>query len=94
MRLPWKSSSGVEVVLSDTNDPAEPFERMARKITDNTGRGFSGAFVVVPPDGKPMDLLYLAEQSDVAVFWSTLKTMVEIELGKIADRERGRTQGW
>lgn len=75
-------------------DPAEHFREMARKISENAGNGFSGAFVVVPPEGAPFDLLYLAGQSDTAVFLSTLKTMVELELVKISRQEERGRQGW
>jgi hypothetical protein len=80
--------------LDDTPDPAARFTDMARKITENANNGFSGAFVIIPPDGNAIDLLYLAGQTDAAVFWSTAKTMIEIEIGKIQDRDRQRTTGW
>jgi hypothetical protein len=75
--------------------PADRFLDMARKISENAGNGFSGAFVVVPPSGDPIDLLYLAGATDAAVFWGTLDTMVKIAIGKIQDAERqGNRPGW
>lgn len=69
--------------------PSAPFTDMARKIDENSGNGFSGAFVIVPPAGDPVELLYLASVPDEAMFWSALKSAVDIALAKIADRERG-----
>ena len=31
---------------------------------------------------------------DEAVFWGTLKTMVEIQIGKVDQRDRGMKSGW
>ena len=67
---------------------AEPFTVMAGKIVANMHNGFAGAFVIVPPGGEPKDMLILDSKANPAIFWSTLKTMVDIALAEIEAEQR------
>jgi hypothetical protein len=68
---------------------ATQFAEMARKITENATNGFSGAVVVVPPGGNPINLLLVSPIGDEALFWATLKTQVDIRLGELAQAQSG-----
>jgi hypothetical protein len=74
--------------MSEQIDKAISFRSMANKIDLNTSSGFAGAFVIVPPDGDPQDLLLLDSNANPAIFWSTLKTRVEIALAELDAQER------
>lgn len=83
--------------MSDAPPPAgpdhdEPFLSMARKIVANTGNGFAGAFVIVPPAGSPRDMLVLDSTANPVMFWSSLKAMVDIAMAELdaEDRQSGR----
>lgn len=74
----------------------EPFADMARKISENENNGFSGAIVAVSPSGEKIELLLLAGTADEALFWSTLKTQIDIRLAQLAQSERaiGQRGAW
>jgi hypothetical protein len=78
--------------MSDTPEPdhAAPFRRVADKIDTNRTNGFAGAFVIVPPVGEPQDMLLLdsRENANPVIFWSTLKTRVDIALAELDEAER------
>jgi hypothetical protein len=72
-------------------DLDKPFTDMAEVIQRQLGgRGadFAGAFVIVPPDGKPQTLLMLDNAQNEAIFWSTLKTRADIALSEIEEASR------
>ena len=71
-------------------DHAAPFRRVADKIDINRANGFAGAFVIVPPVGEPQDMLLLdsQESANPVIFWSTLKTRVDIALAELDEAER------
>lgn len=69
-------------------DQSEPFRRVAEKIEINKDNGFAGAFVIVPPEGEPQDMLLLDSSASPVIFWSTLKTRVDIALAELDEAER------
>lgn len=78
-------------MITDTPEPkdhAAPFRRVADKVETNRDNGFAGAFVIVPPDGEPQDLLLLDGNASPIIFWSTLKTRVDIALAELEQNER------
>jgi hypothetical protein len=74
--------------MSDGADHASAFRRMADKIDTNRENGFAGAFVIVAPDGSAHSALLLDDAADAAMFWSTIKTRVDIAIGEIEANER------
>ena len=76
------------------NDPADPFLKMATRIAHNTeGARFGGAVVIVPPDGggEPIEILFLDQAADAAVFWSILSAKIRTV---IDDLDAKSKQGW
>ena len=77
----------------DTN-PAKLFSNMAERITHMSGSpasaGFGGAVVIVPPSpGEPIEILMLDPHADLAMFWGTIRTKIDIALaGAEADKRR------
>jgi hypothetical protein len=83
-------------VNDEPPDPVETraklFEDMAAQIRLNRGAKFGGAFLVVPPaDGEPFSSLML-NQEEPGVFWGALKSLVEVAMGAI--EQRNRQQGF
>ena len=77
------------------NDPGAPFTQMAERIERNaTGARFGGAVVIVPPEGggEPIEVLFLDQAADAAMFWSTVRTKITAVLDALADKER--QGGW
>jgi len=70
-------------MTDDQPDPAEEraklFDAMAAQIRLNASAKFGGAFLMVPPDGDPVELILLG-QDQPAIFWSSVKTLAEIAL--------------
>lgn len=69
---------------------AEFFTSMASRIQANSGAEFAGAVVVVPPEGNPIEMLIVDPTRNPAVFWSTVKSLVDM---KIAENDEARTGG-
>lgn len=75
-------------------DPAEPFRGMAERIAALARRDeFAGAIVFVPPvdAGRGLEavdilLTSAAAEKDVAFFWSTVKSKVEIAVAEANQR--------
>jgi hypothetical protein len=62
---------------------AEPFTKMAERITHNADATFGGAVVIVPPgDGKPVELLMLDAQGDEGQFWATILTRIQVAINE------------
>ena len=71
------------IETNDQPDPAEEraklFDAMAAQIRLNAGAKFGGAFLMIPPDGDPVELVILG-QDQPAIFWSSVKTLAQIAL--------------
>jgi len=75
-------------------DHTSAFTEMAERIAKNAAEDFSGAFVIVPPDGKQKSLLVLDNSQSAAIFWGLLRTTAEIALSEIQEAERlGQSYG-
>ena len=70
---------------------ADKFLDMGRKIAHNATNGFGGAVVAFPPGGEPIELMLLNNSGDEALFWGTLKSLVEMAARDCRDRAQ---QGW
>ena len=75
-------------MTDETSDHAAPFRTVADKIDLNRSNGFGGAFVIVAPDGATHDLLILDSQATPVMFYSALKTRVDIALAEIDEAQR------
>lgn len=85
----------MELIERPANDPAQPFRQMADRIAHNAEAAkFGGAVVIVPPEGggDQIEVLFLDQAADAALFWSTLKSKVQMVLEQLADREK--QAGW
>ena len=69
---------------------SEPFRAMAEQIEHNADAGFGGAFVIQPPGGEPLRMLFLNPSPDAAVFWGTLKTTIDMALAELAQQQGGQ----
>lgn len=70
---------------------AAKFESMARCIvSQSSGAGFGGAFVVVPPKdgGEPLETLILDSRQDPTQFWLMLKTKCDTEIATLDQKQR------
>lgn len=67
---------------------SEAFRRMADRIDHNKESGFGGACVFVPPAGAgtPIEVLILDSQADIAQFYTTVATRLEIALNQIKEQ--------
>lgn len=79
---------------STANQVAIRFDDMGRKVRENIMNGFSGAVMICPPVGNPIEWLIVAGDRDAALFWSTLKTQVEIRIAELRHHEQRNTVGW
>ena len=70
-----------------------PFKEMAEQIDHNADAGFAGAFVICPPNGEAQRMLLLNPSADPAIFWGTVKTVVDMALAEIAQQQAGQFQG-
>ena len=71
-------------------DYSASFVRMKELIDRNTGPTFGGAVVIVPPPGggDTIEFLMLDASGDVAQFWSTIKSRIDIVLDKLNEQQR------
>jgi hypothetical protein len=78
-------------------DPAKRFAEMAARIEHMNASpalaGFGGAVVIVPPSGDPIEILMLDPHSDIAMFWGTIRSKIDILLAT-AEAEKRRQQGF
>jgi hypothetical protein len=76
------------------NDQAKSFTAMAERIEQNATQPFGGAVVIVPPGtGQAIEMLMLDPNSDLAMFWSTIRTKIDILLAS-AEAEKRRQAGF
>lgn len=69
---------------------AAVYHKMGDLVTHNADQQFGGAFVITPPGGGSLESLFISEASP-ALFWATLKTIIEQQLVDIdASQRRGR----
>ena len=71
----------------------ERFRKMADAIESNAERGFGGAFVIMPPEGDPIETLILDSKQDPSQFYMLLKTKCDIALNEL-DAKQTQAQGF
>jgi hypothetical protein len=69
-------------------DNALPFRSMADRIDRNDSQEFSGAFVIMPPNGEPIEYLALNPKQDGAAFWGAVQAHVQRALAEIEEKQR------
>ena len=80
------------------SDPARLFSNMADRIKHMSASpaagGFGGAVVIVPPgSADPIEILMLDPHADLAMFWGTIRTKIDIALAN-AEAEKRRQAGF
>lgn len=68
---------------------AATYHKMGELITHNAAQQFGGAFVITPPGGGSLESLFISE-ADPALFWATLKSIIEQQLNEIDTAQRNR----
>jgi hypothetical protein len=72
---------------------AERFRVMAERIERNP-QEFGGACVIVPPGGtEPIEFLLIDAKGDVAQFYGTIKSKLEIQLEELRAAQQ-KQQHW
>jgi hypothetical protein len=72
---------------------AERFRVMAARIDRNPAE-FGGACVIVPPGGgDPIEFLVVDPKGDLAHFYSSIQTKIQVALEELKDKSR-QLQGW
>lgn len=62
---------------------------MADRIERNDPAEFGGALLLVPPDGgDPVELLLIQPTRDLALFWSTVNSLVQIKAREFEEKAR------
>lgn len=69
-------------------DNAELFRAMAERIERNSAAEFSGALLIVPPGGEPIEYLAVNPRPDAAAFWGAVQAFVQRALAEIEERQR------
>lgn len=70
-------------------DHAVAFKKMADRIERNWETDqFGGAFVIVDPEGNIKELLMLDNNQSPAMFWSNVKTIAEMAIAELEERQR------
>ena len=82
--------TGPSLVEQPKNEAAERFRAMAASLDHNAAATFGGAVVIVPPTGDPIEILMLDNKADLAQFWSTIKTRIDIKLAEIDEQQRNQ----
>jgi len=69
---------------------SEPFSEMANAIKHNAGQAFGGAVVIVPPEGggEPISLLMLDSKGDVAQFYGTISSRIQMIVQDLQEKQR------
>lgn len=73
-------------------DPAKHFADMASRIERVEAGEFAGAVVVVPPgDGQPISFMLTDPSPNVAQFWSSVLSRVQIAGAEAQDDDTNRS---
>ena len=62
------------------SDPKEFFEAMARRIERNDLAEFGGAMLIVPPNGDPIEYLFITAnpKEEESFFWAQCKSKLDV----------------
>ncbi len=73
---------------------ALPFAQMAARIERIDEKEFAGAVVVVPPTGEPIAFLVSDPDPNLAQFWSSVASRVEVAAAEARENEVRQAQGF
>ena len=83
--------------MSEPTQPpiSDPLRQLADRIDRNSDVPFSGAYAILPPKGEaPVTLLLLDSDPSPAMFWGTLKSVVDQKLQELVEQERQGGGPW
>lgn len=85
--------------MTDAPTPAQHAAFRLRAMADDCERNdtdrFAGAFVIVPPEGDPIEFMFLNNKADSAAFFTTLSGQVKSAIEIIDDvRKQNRARGY
>lgn len=72
---------------------AAVYHKMGDLVTHNADQQFGGAFVITPPGGGSLESLFISEASP-ALFWATLKSIIDQQLAEIDQAQLRSRQGF
>lgn len=76
-----------ELPNQEPPDFSSAFDKMAERIRHNKDAAFGGACVIIPPTGgAPLEVLILDSTSDLAQFYSTIATRLQIALETLKEQ--------
>lgn len=73
---------------------AASFASMSEKVKTNAENGFSGAVVIFPPEGEPIEMLICDNKQSAAMLWSNVQTLAKMALDELDDAQRKKQTGW
>ena len=62
------------------SEHADSFTDMATRIDNNSAEPFGGACVIVPPEGDPIEILFLDTTANTAQFLAMVATRIQLAL--------------
>ena len=71
--------------------PSENFRLWADKIEKNAADDFSGAFLIVPPNGEPISGLLIDAEKNMGTFFAVVKSKLEAAIDQINEAQRRST---
>lgn len=75
--------------MTTNPDPAVHFDEMAARIRKNDVSDFAGALLVVPPgQDEPIAILMIDPRQDLAHFWATIHSKVQIAAAEFQTRHQ------
>lgn len=87
----WKGypeMNGEPLIEQPPGKHSDRFRTMAERIDRNPSE-FGGACVIVPPGGgTPIEFLVVDPNADLAQFYSTIQTKLQMQLEELKDQQR------
>lgn len=78
----------------DENKFSAPFRAMAHRIERNEFEEFAGAILIVPPDGKPIEVMVADPSKDAESFWAVAISKVQIAEAEYRSNKTNSGQGF
>jgi hypothetical protein len=81
-------------MTNTTNPPFQAFDEMSAVLQAMKPEIFSGAMVLVTPDGETISLLVSDPSKDAALFLSTARTKIEILVNDVKEKREKAGRGY
>lgn len=62
--------------MTDRKSPADLFREMAQRLERNEPGEFQGAYLIIPPSGKPVSQAFVDPSGDEVAFWGFVQAQV------------------